>query len=1517
MAATDKNYRSLETLDIVFAASSILMLIAVMMMFVQDYNREFKREQRLFRDVESSISQRLALEDVPSVDEFVTAQEEVKRAAEERDAKKSLINKYQAQINAVMAKKEIISQKFQLIKADLESITSFYNIATEDPDRTAEAAQYKKQIAELEAKLVVAKAEKDEIEAKISASREQITAIQKPLVDALSSFKRVTDKLDTQVTAAVKKEWTVYDLIRSMPILDGFASPYKIKQFTLDTVPIDYNFKQVTRYDRCTTCHQGIDRPTYTRDMLEGLSDVTDREKRLLADAREALALRKETLKGLPGEKNAPSPGDLDLTTLPKDHMTDARISEYCAHPRLDLFVGANSKHPSEKFGCTICHAGQGSATSFNLASHTPNTVQTQKQWKKEHGWASNHYWDYPMLPQRFIESSCLKCHHEVTGVIGRDNRVEAPKLVRGYNLIREVGCFGCHEIQGRLKGKEIGPDLRLEHSPPLDELPAADREKILSDPETAPGNLRKVGPSLYRVSEKTNAEWAARWIKSPREFRPTTKMPHYYMVSNNTPEALKGTGQEKFPDAEISSIAYYLFNSSDTYLAAVKARHAEDRKDPGLVEKDQARYAELRSQPKLDAKQKDELNQVLARMELRKARELRDLADGKKGDAREGRILFSEKGCLACHSHQGTATAQETAGKAGYSPSIISEADFGPDLSQVKAKLGSKPGDAESARIWLVQWLMDPHFHSPRSRMPVTQLTVQQASDIAAWILDQPPTDFGPKWETLTVAEPEQETLTAMIQAYFKPLLSDTNFKKLTENKLDKDIASSLPQEERDLALKNDFQNLDNLKFYVGKKAVGRLGCFGCHDVPAYDNAKPIGTGLNDWGKKAPDRLAFEDIINFVKKNYDTGHGHGDAHGKKHGAADEEGHGHGHQMPYEDFFFQELEHHSRIGYLHQKLLEPRSFDFERLRSWQDRARMPQFKFARIKKLADESPEDYQARAWKEEAEAREAVMTFILGLTAETLPAATLYQPQGDRLAEINGRKVLETYNCAGCHLIRSGVFEVKATKQVTEGLQSLYDIYSTTPAAKSDHVFYNHNAWVAETPSSTAQIKAFGARAKLMENEDNADDPYLAFRLTQSLRFKGTDGKWNDFRAFDFLRVPSSSVTYPPREALKSEASLRNFLENAGPYGGTFADLLVDYLVAKDEGKSPRRFETDPATGDSSNARIAAPPLLLRQGERTQPDWLYQFLLDPQPVRQVTVLRMPKFNMSKEEARAIANYFAVVDRIGNPGIGLKYPYEEIAQQQDFDSPYWQQKNAEYVARLKSLKLFDSRVKELEPVWKQILADNQQQLKAAEANLAEMNKLVEPVEKELEKLKEAKDKGEAQQKKLEEKLKEPKQRQLAWSDEVGRLKGLVEQSAVEEQREAWQEKHAYITDAYRLVANGQLCLTCHQVGGLQASQKLTQGPQLHKAHARLRPEWTRWWIANPQRFLTYPSVMPNNFPSDKTGQFQQWFAGSSIEQVTAARDLLMVLPRAAELPVNRYWALPTPGLPLSEGEPK
>ena len=76
--------------------------------------------------------------------------------------------------------------------------------------------------------------------------------------------------------------------------------------------------------------------------------------------------------------------------------------------------------------------------------------------------------------------------------------------------------------------------------------------------------------------------------------------------------------------------------------------------------------------------------------------------------------------------------------------------------------------------------------------------------------------------------------------------------------------------------------------------------------------------------------------------------------------------------------------------------------------------------------------------------------------------------------------------------------------------------------------------------------------------------------------------------------------------------------------------------------------------------------PPVLAWQGERTQPDWLYQFLLDPTKVRELTVLRMPKFNMSDEEARALVDYFGAVGKHVNPNIDLKYPYPKVPQHAD-----------------------------------------------------------------------------------------------------------------------------------------------------------------------------------------------------------------------------------------------------------
>ena len=275
-----------------------------------------------------------------------------------------------------------------------------------------------------------------------------------------------------------------------------------------------------------------------------------------------------------------------DPSQLP-DHartvsLTPGQITQFAAHPRLDLFVDSNSAHPMNKFGCTICHGGQGSATDFVLSAHTPDDAAQHKEWAEEYNWRSSHDWEFPMLPNRFVESSCVKCHHEVTDLVRQGNKEEAPKLMRGFNLVRENGCFGCHEISSIKKGREIGPDMRLEPQPALAWLSPMEQDKAKADPLNPPGTYRKVGPSLRRIAEKTNEEWARRWIQSPRGFRPETKMPHFYNLSTNSPDVLPEQ-QKEFPAAEIYSIARYLFDESkgnldgnDTYRVGLQGRLKE-----------------------------------------------------------------------------------------------------------------------------------------------------------------------------------------------------------------------------------------------------------------------------------------------------------------------------------------------------------------------------------------------------------------------------------------------------------------------------------------------------------------------------------------------------------------------------------------------------------------------------------------------------------------------------------------------------------------------------------------------------------------------------------------------------------------------------------------------------------------------------------------------------------------------------------------------------------------------------
>ena len=60
---------------------------------------------------------------------------------------------------------------------------------------------------------------------------------QNDLSDAEDALKKLTANFDRFAKLTVQKQWGFSDAFRSMPILDAFESPTKIKQIVLPTCP--------------------------------------------------------------------------------------------------------------------------------------------------------------------------------------------------------------------------------------------------------------------------------------------------------------------------------------------------------------------------------------------------------------------------------------------------------------------------------------------------------------------------------------------------------------------------------------------------------------------------------------------------------------------------------------------------------------------------------------------------------------------------------------------------------------------------------------------------------------------------------------------------------------------------------------------------------------------------------------------------------------------------------------------------------------------------------------------------------------------------------------------------------------------------------------------------------------------------------------------------------------------------------------------------------------------------------
>ena len=164
-----------------------------------------------------------------------------------------------------------------------------------------------------------------------------------------------------------------------------------------------------------------------------------------------------------------------------------------------------------------------------------------------------HHRWDWPMRPAEYMQANCVRCHTEVN-----DIAKEAPVLAEGRALFSDMGCVNCHQMDS-----------------------------------IAPSEKRQVGPDLRHITGKVSPAFINTWVWAPKAFRPSTRMPHFFMLENNSgDEEIRRTRQEALAITE---------------------------------------YLTQTARPK-DPKHK--------------------LPEGIKGNLDNGRLVFNTVGCLGCHTN-------------------------------------------------------------------------------------------------------------------------------------------------------------------------------------------------------------------------------------------------------------------------------------------------------------------------------------------------------------------------------------------------------------------------------------------------------------------------------------------------------------------------------------------------------------------------------------------------------------------------------------------------------------------------------------------------------------------------------------------------------------------------------------------------------------------------------------------------------------------------------------------------
>jgi mono/diheme cytochrome c family protein len=382
---------------------------------------------------------------------------------------------------------------------------------------------------------------------------------------------------------------------------------------------------------------------------------------------------------------------------LKEASLSDVHRQPFRPHPPIP--------HSLTEFGCVTCHRGQGAATTVEDAHH------------------SNKAWEQPLLPARYMESSCGQCH--LGSLKG------TPKLNLGRQLLARYGCSRCHTI---------------------------------TRPDGTPLAATDDSPPLGHIAEKTSREWIFAWLKNPQAYAASATMPDFqlddrqaadiatFLISQSTPSAstpadqsVNTTPTKVAAAADVQAAASLYGTSFCASCHAVQNAAGNvvggdlgpeltrigSKVNPGWLSrwlKDPRAYdpRTQMSHYRFDEKQVGLLSSYLLN---KKDDDFLASAHPPASDAdsvARGKKLVGEYGCAACHQINGVNPPQ----------------NFAPDLSRIGSKplaqIAFAPGMGEVLPEYIAGKVHDPRAFGPGLKMAKYTLTDTQLEAITTALLAQ-----------------------------------------------------------------------------------------------------------------------------------------------------------------------------------------------------------------------------------------------------------------------------------------------------------------------------------------------------------------------------------------------------------------------------------------------------------------------------------------------------------------------------------------------------------------------------------------------------------------------------------------------------------------------------------------------------------------------------------------------------------------------------------------------------------